>query len=103
MHEDFNDPLKLMDRMERTMLGNFGIADSRFRNSPLDDFFRQVERFDNVFGDHQAENQPSFGGQPSYPQNQEERFSRKGTSQFKRQNNNQGTQNSKLVVNIYDV
>jgi len=49
------DPFRMMERMERSMLGNFGIQDGRFDRSPLQDLFRQIERFDDF-----TERQNSF-------------------------------------------
>ena len=47
MEEDMMDPFRMMERMERSMLGNFGIYDNRFKRSPFEDLLSQIERFDD--------------------------------------------------------
>ena len=47
MDDDMMDPYRMMERMERSMLGNFGIFDNRFDRSPLEDLLKRVERFDD--------------------------------------------------------
>ena len=41
-----------MEKMERSMLGNFGMMDGRFHDSPIDDFFRGISKIDEVFNDN---------------------------------------------------
>jgi hypothetical protein len=47
MDDEMTDPYRMMERMERSMLGNFGIFDHRFDRSPLEDLLKQVERLDD--------------------------------------------------------